>query len=286
MFNGEQVIKSEDLKTLDTTENLIIKSKDNSIETFQKYRDVVKKSAFGAEFVVLGIENQMNVHYTMAVRNMLYDAINYTNQVSDISKLHSKNKDLSGDEFLSKFSRTDKLMPTITLVVYYGDNQWDGSIDLYSMLDFPNEKSEIIKRFVPNYKINLLSVNNIEDIKNYKTGLRELFGVIKNEKNGKELKKYIETNKDRFSNLDEDTYNAIKVFVDIDKYKIEENSIKNEKGGINMSQALDDIYNDAMEEGKIQVVRNMLKLNMDIDVISKVADLPKDKVLEIKSNLK
>jgi len=52
-----------------------------------------------------------------------------------------------------------------------------------------------------------------------------------------------------------------------------------------MSQALDDIYNDAIEEGKIQVVRNMLKLNMDIDVISKVADLPKDKVLEIKNNL-
>ena len=34
-----------------------------------------------AVYVVLGIENQDKIHYAMAVKNMLYDALQYAKQV-------------------------------------------------------------------------------------------------------------------------------------------------------------------------------------------------------------
>lgn len=278
IFNGEEVLKPQDLETLDSAETVLIEKKDKSVEAVQKYRDVVKKSAFGAEFIIFGVENQANIHYAMAIRSMLYDAISYTNQISEISKIHRINKDLSGDEYLSKFSKSDKLIPVITLVVYYGNDDWDGSADLYNMLEFPKENLEILKKFISNYKMNLLSINNINNIELYKTGLRELFGVIRNEKNGKSLKEYVEKNKNRFSNLDEATYNAIKVFINLDKYNIKEENLKNKKGGIDMSQALEDIKKEGIKEGKIEDAKKMLELKIDIEIIKKITGLTEKEI--------
>ena len=42
-----------------------------------RVRDVVKKMAFGVEFVVLRIESQQKIHYAMPLRTMLYDGMRY-----------------------------------------------------------------------------------------------------------------------------------------------------------------------------------------------------------------
>ena len=44
-------------------------------ESLVRIRDVVKKMAFGVEFVVFGIESQQNIHYAMPLRAMLYDGM-------------------------------------------------------------------------------------------------------------------------------------------------------------------------------------------------------------------
>ncbi len=38
----------------------------------QRYRDLVRKAAFGVNFMVIGIENQEEVHYLMPLRSMAY----------------------------------------------------------------------------------------------------------------------------------------------------------------------------------------------------------------------
>ena len=38
-----------------------------------------------AVYVILGIENQSHVHYAMPVKNMLYDAMEYANQVKKVA---------------------------------------------------------------------------------------------------------------------------------------------------------------------------------------------------------
>lgn len=34
----------------------------------QRYRDLIKKAAFGVNFIVIGVENQEKVHYLMPLR--------------------------------------------------------------------------------------------------------------------------------------------------------------------------------------------------------------------------
>ncbi len=61
----------------------------------------------------------MDVHYAMVVRNMVQDSLNYAAQVEALSKMHKKEKDLRGDEFLSGFSKEDYLIPVVTIVLYW-----------------------------------------------------------------------------------------------------------------------------------------------------------------------
>ena len=79
-----------------------------------------------AVYVVLGIENQDKIHYAIAVKNMLYDALQYAKQVEEAKRSYrdrSKKKRLvvKFRRILSGLKKEDKLMPVITLVVYFGD---------------------------------------------------------------------------------------------------------------------------------------------------------------------
>lgn len=99
LFNGKQVIKANHLQMLDPTEMAII-PREASDETVEKIRDVLKQCILMADdkatYLMLGIENQADVHYALPVKNMIYDALNYGKQVSETAKKHRENKDIQG----------------------------------------------------------------------------------------------------------------------------------------------------------------------------------------------
>ena len=69
-----------------------------------KIRDLVRKTAFGINFSVIGIENQSNIDYTFPVRAMSYDVGEYERQLKCIRRrLRRKGKDgqhLTAAEYL------------------------------------------------------------------------------------------------------------------------------------------------------------------------------------------
>ena len=81
IYGGKQVIQHEQLIDPDATQYAIPyrEDEDRKPEAAQKYCDALKTLAFETDehctYLVLGIENQTNVHYAMPVRNMQYDAI-------------------------------------------------------------------------------------------------------------------------------------------------------------------------------------------------------------------
>ena len=106
LFDGEKVIKPENLKECDTTEVLSVFGIDRKQIVKQKWRDLLKgvsvKYTESVYIVLMGIEAQTDVHYAMPVKTMIYDAMNYGEQVNEAKKQHQKNKDYkSSDEFLS-----------------------------------------------------------------------------------------------------------------------------------------------------------------------------------------
>lgn len=109
----------------------------------------------------------------MPIRNLIYDALNYGQQVNKIAAVHRKEKDLKiGDEYLSGFTKADKIMPVITLTVYFGAKEWDAPRCLKDM--FPEDISEEILNEVDDYKLHLIVPAEIEDFSLFKTE----FGVV------------------------------------------------------------------------------------------------------------
>ena len=217
LFDGEKVIKPEDLKECDTTEVLSVFGIDKKQIVKQKWRDLLKSVSVkhtGQMYVILiGAEAQTDIHYAMPVKTMIYDALNYGEQVNEAKKSHRKNKDYrSSDEFLSGFTLDDKLTPVITITLYLGTTQWDGPRSLAEMMPQMDER---ILPFINDYRINLLNPLEITDFSKFETGLRPLFELLKNASDEEKLNDLI-TNDETFTRVDVETVAAINLFVGTD----------------------------------------------------------------------
>ncbi len=94
---------------------------------------------------MLAIEAQANIHYAIPVKNMVYDALQYTKQVERAITSHKESGDYKGinsDEYLSGFMKSDRLLPVVTLVIYFDSKPWDDPLSIHEM--FENEDSKIL----------------------------------------------------------------------------------------------------------------------------------------------
>lgn len=69
-------------------------------------------------------------------------------------------------EFLSGFTKEDKLKPLITLTIYFGSEDWDGPRSLKEMFE---EMEENVLRFVEDYKVHLIVPKEIRDFGKFRT---------------------------------------------------------------------------------------------------------------------
>ena len=143
LYGGREVILPENLKERDTTEVLTALGLDKKTIAMQKMRDIFKNASIkytGKSYVVLiGVENQSDIHYAIPVKNMFYDVMAYGNQVKETAKKHRKEKDTAtSDEFLSGFTKEDKLIPVITITVYLGTAASIYTAGNYSIYDGSN----------------------------------------------------------------------------------------------------------------------------------------------------
>jgi hypothetical protein len=184
IYDGEPVIQPEKLYPLDTTIIGVPYGSDGAEVPVQKYRDEFKYLAAmeddSAIYLLLGEEAQANIHYAMPVKDMLYDALEYAAQVEKASKSHREalkkriaEKKPSSGEYLSGFYKEDRLIPVITLVMYFGAEEWDGPISIHEMLSVKDSK---IVSLVPDYRIHLISPMSLsdEEINKFSTNLREV----------------------------------------------------------------------------------------------------------------
>lgn len=173
LFDGKQVLKPNDLSEIDTDISSILKFNRHA-ETVQKILDVVKKTAYGVDFIIWGLENQAKIHYAMPLRHMVGDAFSYMKEYEEIAAQNKKDKNFhSSDEFLSNFKKTDRLHPVISLCVYYGEREWDVPLSLKDMLEIPEE----VKPLITDYKMNLIQVRASGSLKFCNSDVNTVFDV-------------------------------------------------------------------------------------------------------------
>ena len=223
------------------------------VDRMQKLRDIFKNASIkytGKSYVVLiGVENQSDIHYAIPVKNMFYDVMAYGNQVKETAKKHRKEKDTAtSDEFLSGFTKTDKLIPVITITVYLGTKEWDGPRKLSDMF---GDVDEELLPFIPDYRINLLAPREITDFTGFRTSIRQLFEVLKNAYDKEKMQEVLQ-NDEKFSKVDRETVEAINLFAgtDID--------IDEKEEVIDMCKAWEEQKNEGRELGERQKIISLI----------------------------
>lgn len=220
IYGGKQIIQPEQLKECDPVELALPYGADHALVPVQRTRDVQKIYAAmtdgGVEYVLFGVENQSEIHYAMAVKNNLYDALEYAGQVEEAAKSHrramkqgkgeksadrgEREKPTSG-EFLGGFWKSDRLVPSVTLTIYFGSEVWDGPLSLFDMMESVNPQ---VLSCMDNYHVRLIAPALMADdeIMKLQSNLREVLLFLKYAKNKEKLIKILENNENRFREVE------------------------------------------------------------------------------------
>lgn len=242
LFDGEQVLNPADLSEADTDVSSFLKFNGHA-ETVQKVLDVVKKTAYGIDFVIWGLENQSKIHYAMPLRHMIGDGFSYLKEYQEIAAKNRKDKNFaSSDEFLSNMKKTDRLHPMISLCVYYGENPWDGPLCLMDMLEVP----EKIKPLVADYRMNLLELRTSGSLQFHNQDVNTVFDISRS---------IYERDYNKINTVYKDRLIASELGVVIgaitqSKELIDHALELEQKGGqVNMCSALEELKREGKQEG-------------------------------------
>lgn len=285
LYEGENVIQPEKIKELDTTELTIPFTVDNvgnqQTETVQKYRDILKMTTVmtddTAAYVLLGVESQTDVHYAMPVRNIIYDALQYGKQVTEISARNRKKGNPTKREFLSGFHKDDKLIPVITLVIHFGADKWDAPMSLHEMMAVTDKN---LLKHIPDYRIKLIDPAQIEaaEMDKFQTSLREVLCYIKYSKDADMFAQYMKNNQ-RMEQLE---LNAAQVIREVTNTKFQ---IPKGKEVVNVCEAVEVLMdrrkNEGIQQGKLSLLQDLINDGtLTIEAAATKADMTVEEFIE------
>ena len=268
LFNGKHVIDASKLEDKSVEYDSIVTDKADSQKAVQSFRDIVMRWNDEFTLAILACENQEQINYGMPVRTMLYDSMEYIEQIRQINnkiknmvfdnkESDKKNRSIP-DIYYSRKLNQHRLIPVITLVVYYGDKEWDAPVELYDMLDIDKNVGEdvltVLKEYVPNYRINLVIPWKLPDYEIFSTDLHMIFNMLKYKKNRVKLNKFVSEHTEFFRTIQDDTLDVIKILLKTGKRfdkKIKQlkEMKKDEEGSTDFMCVFDEIYEDGVAAG-------------------------------------
>ena len=160
-------------------------------------------------------------------------------------------RELSAEEILSGFYRDDRLMPVITLVIYYGKEEWKTPrklSDLFMKTPFTE--------FADDMPMYLLDVRHMtrKKLNEYSPALRSFFGFLVYE-NTADLDEFVRENDKSFSNLPEQTIDALIEIThsrELEKFK---HDYRTTEGGVNVCYGIQVYGNQREMAGSVRIAQ-------------------------------
>ena len=266
-FDGEVVLTAEEL----LLENSALQMADEN-SVIERIRDVVKKhTKDGVQFAIYILESQSEVDYSMLIRVMVEESMAYQKQVREIQKRNVlAKKKLSKQEFLSKFRKADRLTPIYTLVLYWGDAEWDAATTLREIVDVHTDNPKLEKKLLellPRYSIRVYDLNKHKEFHKFQTSLKTIFEFYSNRKDGNKLKCYMREHMSEIRGLDEESKFLVATLLKERRLvsQLNEANEKDEREETDMCQAIEELIEEGRIEGQKKVLLEMLKELGDID---------------------
>lgn len=222
-----------------------------------RYRDIIKKVEGFRIRLILGMELQSYIDYTMPVRVMDYDVVEYSSQITAARR--KRRRQNPKKVCLSGLNKNERLTPVLTLVLYLGEAEWDAAQNLHEILDF-GKIPDTLRSYIPDYPVHVLDIRHTPDerLMEFPDDIACMFLVLKYQKNKKKLLEIMESHP-AFQHVKEDTYEAVWSYTNTTRLLELKEEITEKEGTINMCQAIDEIFEDGKKEGRIQGERHALK---------------------------
>lgn len=287
IFQGEQIIKGDELSEVNT-----VRSKSDRRAVIERSNDIaMKQTADGKCLAVWLIANQEAVDYSMPVRVMLQEALEYDRQLKEIRRERMraerkktgtgqiKEQDLKKDtahageksacemqyassgEFLSRIRKDDRLHPVVTLVVYWGEEEWQGAKCLHDILDFGTAEEKdggglpgTLKKYVADYPVHFLNLSEMRDYRYFHTELKTLFELYARRNQKKEFSEYLE---EHAGKIDAETCWALGQLTnskELQNYVPKEREEKKD-----MCRAITELIADGRAEGKAEGLKALVR---------------------------
>lgn len=297
IYGGRKVILPEQLTERDSTKIALPYGADGAVIPVQKFRDVQK--LYGEmtdgkmDYILYGAENQSEVHYAMAVKNNLYDALEYAGQVEEAAKSHRKEmkrkkeqgetfagedrKRPGAGEFLSGFWAEDKLIPSITVTIFFGSEEWDGPLSLFDMMDISDPD---VLACMDNYHVRLIAPAQMtdEEIMKFQSSLREVLLFIKYSKDSENLSRILKVNEKRFREVERRAADVIEAVTN-SGIRYDES-----KEAVDVCQAIQEIRKESESKGRLmqaqESARKLYEMGIDTERIAQVVGYAPETVTE------
>lgn len=114
----------------------------------------------------------------------------------------------SPGEFLSGFWKEDRLVPSITVTIFFGAEEWDGPLSLLEMMDISDPEALAC---MDDYRVRLIAPAQMsdEEIMKFQFSLREVMLFIKYSKDRENLNRILDVDEKRFRELERRTADVI-----------------------------------------------------------------------------
>ena len=122
------------------------------------------------------------------------------------------------------------------------------------------KRKKFLEKYLPNYKINLVDAERLEDVEKFSDDLQVILTMLRYRDSKEELKHYIDENKKFFQNVDYETSQAMKAFLNMKQIPGE---TEQKEETVDMCKAIQEMYDDGVkdgiQQGKIELLKEQIQ---------------------------
>ena len=127
-------------------------------------------------------------------------------------------------------------------------------------LEGTEKEKAILEKYLPNYRINLVDAERLEETERFSEDLQVILTMLKYRKDKDGLRNYVNQNKKFFQKVDHETSQAMKAFLNMKHIPGE---TENKEETINMCEAIQEMYDggvrDGMQQGRDDLLKEKVK---------------------------
>ena len=192
LYDGKNVVQPEDLELL-PQEMIHRDSEGNLARMMGDVRMRYRKK--GIIIALIQLENQTEIDNTMPIRDLGYIYNNYNEQI----KQHKRENEKKGKRYYARqLADEDRLAPVVTIVLYYGKEEWKRPLTILDMLELDEEEKKQLQPFLLNHRIHLIPLQNLaeETVEKYQSDFWHVIKFLSIQGRGKR-RKYLKESVER-----------------------------------------------------------------------------------------